>query len=172
MSKIQPVVTRSNKKHHPEGMNIRRTLHTKRKRKWYKKITWKNILGKSDISKQTNKKRKKIKERNTCGYRNACLISKDDLTKDRGFNESIETKNEAKQNKRNTREKTPWHLFANQTPGGYKFASLVASQQGRANQHELPCFGLSSSWFFPSRSGIPLHAVVQYWFSLQRSISP
>ena len=33
-----------------------------------------------------------------CGYQNAC-ISKDDWTKDRGFNESIETKNEAKQNK-------------------------------------------------------------------------
>ena len=49
---------------------------------------------------------------------------------------------------------------ANQTPGGYKFAPLVASQQGRANQHEPACFGLSSSWFFPSRSGIPLHAVV------------
>ena len=32
---------------------------------------------------------------------------------------------------------------ANQTPGGYKFAPLVASQQGRANQHELACFGLS-----------------------------
>ena len=26
--------------------------------------------------------------------------------------------------------------FANETPGGYKFAPLVASQQGRANQHE------------------------------------
>ena len=30
--------------------------------------------------------------------------------KGRGFNESIETKNEAKQNKLNTRRKTPWHL--------------------------------------------------------------
>ena len=60
---------------------------------------------------------------------------------------------------------------ANQTPGGYKFAPLVTSQQGRANQLEPACFGLSSSWFFPSRSGIPLHAVVQPWFSLQRSIS-
>ena len=25
-------------KHHPEGKNVRRTLHTKRNRKWYKKI--------------------------------------------------------------------------------------------------------------------------------------
>ena len=31
---------------------------------------------------------------------------------------------------------------ANQTPGGYKFVPLVASQQGRANQHEPACFGL------------------------------
>ena len=52
---------------------------------------------------------------------------------------------------------------ANETPGGYKFAPLVASQQGRANQHELACFGLSSPWFFPSRSGIPLHAVAQHF---------
>ena len=52
---------------------------------------------------------------------------------------------------------------ANQTPGGFKFAPLVASQQGKgqANQHEPACFGLSSPWSFPSRSGIPLHAVVQ-----------
>ena len=46
---------------------------------------------------------------------------------------------------------------ANQTPGGYKFAPLVASQQGRANQHEPACFGLSSPWSFPLRSGIRLH---------------
>ena len=56
---------------------------------------------------------------------------------------------------------------ANQTPGGYGFAPLVASQQGLANQHEPACFGLSSPGSFPSRSGIPLHAVVQPWFSLQ-----
>ena len=67
---------------------------------------------------------------------------------------------------------------ANDTPRGYKFAPLVASQQGRANQYESACFGPSSSWSFPSRSGIPLHAVVQPWFSLcvcvffQWSISP
>ena len=65
--KIQPV--RGQKvgkhgKHHSEGKNVRRTLDTKRKRKWYQKI-----LGKSDISKQTKKE--------TCGYRGAC-ISKDD----------------------------------------------------------------------------------------------
>ena len=53
---------------------------------------------------------------------------------------------------------------AHQTPGGYKFVPLVASQQGRANQHEPTCFGLSSTWSFPSLSGIPLHAVVQPWF--------
>ena len=32
---------------------------------------------------------------------------------------------------------------ANQTPVGYKFAPLVASQQGRENQREPACFGLS-----------------------------
>ena len=50
---------------------------------------------------------------------------------------------------------------ANQTPGGYKFAPPVINQQRRANQHEPACFGLSSPWSFPSRSGIRLHAVVQ-----------
>ena len=46
-------------------------------------------------------------------------------------------------------------------------------EQGRANQHGRACFGLSSSWSFPLRSGIiRLHAVVQPWLSLQRSISP
>ena len=39
------------------------------------------------------------------------------------------------------------------------------------NQHELACFGLSSPWPFPSRSGIVLHAVVQRWLSRQRSRS-
>ena len=43
---------------------------------------------------------------------------------------------------------------ADQTPGGYKLAPPVASQQGRANQREPACFGLSSPWSFPSRSGI------------------
>ena len=61
---------------------------------------------------------------------------------------------------------------ANQTPGEYKFAPLVASQQGRAKQHEPASFGLSFLCSFPSRSGIPLHAVVQPWLSLQRSILP
>ena len=59
---------------------------------------------------------------------------------------------------------------ADQTPGGYKkFAPLVASQQGRVNQHEPTCFTLSSPWPFPSRSGIRLHAVVQPWLPRQRS---
>ena len=38
-------------KHHSEEKNVRRTPHTKRKRKWYKKILGK-ILGKTDISKK------------------------------------------------------------------------------------------------------------------------
>ena len=66
--------------------------------------------------------------------------------------------NEAEQNKGNTRERRH-DTSANQTPGEYKFAPFVATQQGRANQHEPACFGLSSSWSFPSRSGIRLHAV-------------
>ena len=51
--------------------------------------------------------------------------------------QKYEDENEAKQNKGNIM------TSANQTPGGYKFAPLVANQQGRANQHEPACFGLS-----------------------------
>ena len=60
---------------------------------------------------------------------------------------------------------------ANQTPGGYMFAPLVASPHGRASQHEPACFGLSSPWSFPSRSGIALHAVVQPWLSRSLEIA-
>ena len=77
-----------------------------------------------------------------------------------------------KQNKTNVTSEKDAMSSANQTPGEYKFAPLVASQQGRANQHEPACFGLSSPWSSLSRSGLPLHAVVQPWLSLQRSISP
>ena len=59
----------------------------------------------------------------------------------------------------------------NQTPGGYKFAPLVASQQGRTNQYEPACFGISCPWSFPSHLGMSLHAVLQPWLCLSRSIS-
>ena len=123
------------------------------------------ILGKSDISEWTKGRKEEEKE---CGCRGAC-ISKDDWTKGRGFNESIKTK--MKHNKTNVTPEKDVIASANQTPGGCKFAPLVA-KQGRANQHEPACFGLSSPRSFPSRSGIRLHAVVQPWFPLQRSISP
>ena len=79
-----------------------------------------------------------------------------------------------KQNKTNVTPEKDVMASANQTPGGYNLAPLlVASQQGRANQPEPTCFGISSPWSFPaSRSGMPLYAVVQPWLSLQRSISP
>ena len=58
---------------------------------------------KNDISKK--KKKKKSVAIGTPAYRRTIEW------KGRGFiNEGIETKNEAKQNKRYTREKTPWHL--------------------------------------------------------------
>ena len=64
--------------------------------------------------------------------------------KGRGFNEeSIKTK--TKQNKTNVTPENDVMTFANQTPGGSKVAPLVASQHGRANQHEPACFGLSGS---------------------------
>ena len=76
-----------------------------------------------------------------------------------------------KRNKTNVTPEKDDMVSANQTPGGYKFVPLVASQQWRVDQHESACFGLSSPWSFPLLSGIRLHAVVQPWLSLQRSIS-
>ena len=101
--------------------------------------------------KYSEKATSKKKTKNACGYRGAC-ISKDDSTKGRGFNESIKTK--TKQDKTNVRPDKDVMTSANQTPGGHKFAPLVADQQGRANQHEPACFGLSYPLSFPSRSGI------------------
>ena len=48
----------------------------------------------------------------------------------------------------------------------------MASQQGRSNEHEPACFGLSSPWPFPSHSGILRDAVVSPWLSPQRALSP
>ena len=146
-------------KHHSEGKNVRRTLHTEGYRQWYKKM----------LEKSTFPNKQKEKKKNTFGYRGAC-ISKYGRTKGIGFNESIKTK--TKQNKTSVTPEKDVMASANQTAGGYKFAPLVASQQGRANQHEPGCFGLSFPWSFPSRSGVRLHAVVQLWPSLKRSISP
>ena len=49
MTIIQPHGHKIEKQHHSEGKNVRRTLHTERKRKWYKKILGRR---KSDISKE------------------------------------------------------------------------------------------------------------------------
>ena len=95
------------------------------------------ILGKKRHL-QINKRKKEI---STCGYRGGC-ISKDDGTEDRGFKESIETK--TKQNKTKGTSEKDIMASTNKTSGRYKFAPLVSSQQGRANQHEPACFGLSS----------------------------
>ncbi|CAN0448584.1 unnamed protein product, partial [Ascophyllum nodosum] len=98
----------------------------------------------------------------TCGYRDACISKNEErLNEGPRLERKHKDEHEAKQNKTNVTPEKHTMPSVNETPGGYKFAPLVASQQGRANQHEPACFGLSSSWSFPSRSGIPLHAVVQ-----------
>ena len=107
------------------------------------------ILGKSGISKKTQK--------NTCGY-GAPVYRR--TIEQRAAASTRARKMKTKQNKTNVTPEKDAMASANQTPRGYKFAPLVARQQGRANQHEPACFGLSSPWPFPSRSGIPLHAVV------------
>ena len=61
--------------------------------------------------------------------------------------------NEAKQNKRNTRERRHDICKPNARRVQVR-ATCGYSQQGRANQHEPACFGLSSSWSYPSISGI------------------
>ena len=91
------------------------------------------ILGKRDISK------KRKTRRNTCGCRDACISKKERLNEGpRLFSESMKTK--TKQNKANVTPEKDDIISANQTPGGYKFAPLVASQQWRANQLGPACF--------------------------------
>ena len=124
-------------KHHPEGRNVRRTLHIKRKRQWYQKY--------SEKAASPNKQKEKTKKHVWLSGR---LHVGGQLNKGRGFNESIKTK--TKLNKIKVTPEKDVMASANQTPGGYKFASIVARQQGR-DQHEPACFGLSSPWPFPSR---------------------
>ena len=62
-------------------------------------------------------------------------MSKNDRTKGRSFNESIKTK--TKQNKTNVTPEKDSMASAEQTPGGYKFAPLVAIQQGRACSYRV-----------------------------------
>ena len=50
---------------------------------------------------------------------------------------------------------------ASETPGGYKLAPLVASQQGRANQHKPRLLWAILFLGLPVTLG---HAVVQPWF--------
>ena len=78
--------------------------------------------------------------------------------KGRGFTERKNTK--TKQSKTNLTPEIDDMASTNQTPGGYKFALLVASQVWRANQHEHACFELFYLWSFPSRPGIVLYTVV------------
>ena len=129
---------------------------SKRKRKWYKKI----------LRKKRHLQKKKEKHMWLSGR----LHIEGPLNEGPRLQRKHKDGNEAK--RKNVTPKKDVMTSANQTPRGHKFAPLVASQQGRANQHEPACFGLSSSWSFPSRSGIPLHAVVQPCFFLRRSILP
>ena len=140
-----------------KGKNGRRTLHTKRKRQWYEKY-----------STSPNKRKKKRKKHVWLSGR---LHIEGRLNEEPRLQRKHKDE-KAKQNKTKVTPEKDVIASANQTPGGYKFAPLVASQQGRVNQHVHACFGLSSRWSFPSRSGIRLHAVIPPWLPLQRSILP
>ena len=123
------------------------------------------ILGKSEISKETKKGRNNNKKGRRQLLGNCAWLSgRMHIEERRTIERRAAASTKASRRKRSKTKVTPEKdamASANQTPGGYKFAPLVASQQGRANQHEPASFGLSSPWFLPSRSGIRLHAVVQ-----------
>ena len=118
------------------------THHSKRKRQWYKNTRKKRHL-------QINKRKK---ERKNYVWLSGRLHIEGRLNEGPRLDESIKTK--TKQNKTNVKPEKDAMTSANQTTGGYKFAPLVFSQQGRANQDEPACIGLPSSWSFVSRSGI------------------
>ena len=54
-------------KHHPEGKNVRRTLHTKKKRQWYKKY--------SEKATSPNKQKGKKETRAAIGFQMKWLIN-------------------------------------------------------------------------------------------------
>ena len=119
-------------------------LHVKRKRQWHKNTQKKRHL-------QINK-RKKEETRAAVGapaYRR---------TTGRRAASSMKIYGQ-KRNETSVTSEKDGTTSANQTPGGYKFAPLLASQQWRANQHEPACFGLSSPRSFPSRSDMRLPAL-------------
>ena len=126
------------------------TLHTKRERKWYQKNSEKATS--SNKHKEKKKKKEKEKEKEKHVWLSECLHIEGRLNEGPRLQRVIKTN--SKQNKTNVTPKKDAMAYANQTPGGYKFAPLVANHQGRANQPEPACFGLSFPWSFPSRSGI------------------
>ena len=91
------------------------------------------IIGKNDIS----KKKKHV-------WLSGRLYIEGLLNEGPRLQRTHKDENETKQNKTNGTPEKDAMTSANQTPGGHKFVPLVASQKGRANQHEPVCFGLSS----------------------------
>ena len=151
-------------KRHSEGKNVRRTLQQRESGNGTK-----NYSGKATYLNKQKEKKKEKKTRVATGapaYRRMIERRAAASTK-----ASIKTKTKQNKNKGNINERR--HGICKPNARGMQFAPLVASPQVRANQHEPACFGLSSPWSFPLRSGIiPLHVITQPWLSLQRSISP
>ena len=96
---------------------MQRTLHSKRKRQWYRKYSEKAI--------SPNKQKEKKKKEKTRVAIGAPCISKADRTKGRGFDESIKMK--TKQNKTNVTAEEDVMISTNPTPRGYKFTPLATS---------------------------------------------
>ena len=108
--------------------------------------------GKSDTSKKTKKHM----------WLSGRLHIEGRLNEEPRLQRKHEDENEAKQNKPNTRERR--HDICKPNARRAQVCATCGQSTRRANQHEPACFGLSSPWSFPSRWGIPLHAVVQPWF--------
>ena len=133
------------------------------------------VLGKSGISKpkissKTQKVTNGVYKLCACACQRSACISENYQMKSRGFNESKDTKTKRNKTKRSARERQC--SSGKKMPGGNMFPLHVAKYLWRANRLEHANAGLSSSVFFPPRSYIRLHTVVQDCFSLQRPISP
>ena len=151
-------------KHHPSGKkNATFSPYEKETATVYN-------IGKSGISKK-KKKHTDSCYRTTCGCRAHAYRRTIERRVADSMNEKRRKRNKKTAKKHDAR-KRQYGIGKPKTPGGYKFAPLVANQLWRLNQHEHAYFGLSSPWLFPSRSVILLPAVVQPWIFLQRSISP
>ena len=135
-------------KHHPEGKTYDVLSIDERKTVLLQNTRKKRYIQRNIKRKKEKKKRKTVIRELRVAVGAHAYRRTIERTKPR-----LQSKQKDEKRNKNRTNVTPEKYdmtSANQTPGGYKFASLVGNQLWRANQHEPACFKLSSPWYFPS----------------------